>query len=175
MRKLVDDDRVLVCRIRGGLCALPLAEVVETMRPLPTEPVSAAPGFVSGLAIIRGGAVPVVETSRLLADEAPAPPQPSSRGRYVTVQAGARVVALAVEEVIGVRTISTASRAALPPLLQHAAGAVIESVAALDAELLVVLRAARLLPAGSAWETAAGAVPSQPLDATPTALKGDPR
>ena len=173
MRKLVDDDRVLVCRIRGGLCAFPLAEVVETMRPLPTEPVTGAPAFVSGLAIIRGSAVPVVETARLLAGADTAPS--SLPGRYVTVDTGTRLVALAVEGVLGVRTISTASRSALPPLLQHAAGAIIETVASLDAELLVILRATRLLPAGSEWATAAGAVPAAPLDTTATAPKDGPR
>lgn len=173
MRKLVDDDRVLVCRIRGGLCALPLAEVVETMRPLPTEPVTGAPAFVSGLAIIRGSAVPVVETARLLADADAAPP--SSPGRYVTVDTGTRLVALSVEDVVGVRTISTASRATLPPLLQHAAGAVIDTVAALDAELLVILRAARLLPAGSEWAAADGALPAALLDTSTSVLEGEPR
>lgn len=171
MSNLIDDDRVLVCRIRGGLCALPLAQVVETMRPLPTEPVTGAPEFVAGLAIIRGSAVPVVEPARFLADSAPG----GSVGRYVTLRTGSRVVALAVDEVVGVRTLSATSRAALPPLLRHAAGEVIETVASLDAELLVVLRSTRLLPPGSAWETAAGAVPTQSLDAATTALKGDPR
>jgi purine-binding chemotaxis protein CheW len=175
LTKLIEDDRVLLCRIRGGLCALPIGEVIETMRPLPSSPVAGAPGFVSGLAIIRGIAVPVVDAARLLADPTPDTGPGAPVRRYVTLRSGTRMVALAVEEVIGVRPISATAREALPPLLRNAAGEVIEALASLDAELLVVLRAARLLPPDLDWDAVAGAVPTQPLDAPTTALKGEPQ
>jgi purine-binding chemotaxis protein CheW len=60
-------------------------------------------------------------------------------------------VALAVEEVVGVRDLSAASLAELPPLLGEAAAEVVATVGALDAELLVVLRSARWVPSG-AWQ-----------------------
>jgi purine-binding chemotaxis protein CheW len=56
----------LLCRVRERLCALPLAHVVETMRPLPIEPLGGMPGFVQGIAIIRGAPVPVVDAGALL-------------------------------------------------------------------------------------------------------------
>jgi purine-binding chemotaxis protein CheW len=119
--------------------AIPLADVVETMRPLPIEPVAAAPGCVLGLAIIRGRPLAVVDVARLVGGGSGRP------GRFVTVRAGAREVALAVDEVIGVRTLTADALADLPPLLRDADGAAVDAIGALDAELLFVLGGARLV------------------------------
>ena len=56
----------LIFRVLDRLCALSLGHVVETMRPLPIEPLAAAPHFVLGLATIRGSQVPVVDAGRLI-------------------------------------------------------------------------------------------------------------
>jgi purine-binding chemotaxis protein CheW len=139
----VDDRNVdlsLICRVQARLCALPLAHVVETMRPLPVEAVVGAPHFVRGLAVIRGAPVPVVDTARLLgAQDAPA-------DRFVTVNAGERRVALAMGSVLGVRAVPAGSLHPLPPLLHEASADVIAAIGLLDAELLLVLHSARLLP-----------------------------
>jgi purine-binding chemotaxis protein CheW len=132
----------LFCRVRDRLCALPLAHVVETMRPLGVEPLAAMPSFVRGLARIRGVAVPVVDAGALLGAKAAA-----CATRFVTLRAGERTVALAVEEVLGVRTLAGASLVELPPLVRDANDELVAAVGTLDAELLVVLRAARLVPA----------------------------
>src|ERR1039458_3558579 len=90
---------MLLCRVHGRRCALPLEHVVETMRPLPIGPLAGAPPGVSGLAVIRGAPVPVVDLSRLFSSDvgyievAPT--------RFVTVRVGQRVVALAVDRVEG--------------------------------------------------------------------------
>jgi purine-binding chemotaxis protein CheW len=159
-------DRAVVCRVDGWLCALPVGDVVETMRPLPIRRLAAAPPYVAGLAMIRGAAVPVIETAALLrmnGDEdggkqrldlrsVPVPiPVPGGRPRFVLVGAGDRAVALMVDEVLGVPALPRASVSALPPLLGGASDDTIASLGALDAELLVVLRAAGLLPE-STWE-----------------------
>lgn len=130
----------LVCTAGGRRCALPIGHVVETMRPLPVEAVAGAPEFVAGLALIRGAPTPVVVLGCLLGATAA-----SSWGRFVLVTAGARRVALAVDAVLGVRELDAAALQALPPLFEEGAGA-IASVAALDGELLVVIRSARLVP-----------------------------
>ena len=111
------------------------------MRPLPVEPIASAPLFVSGLALVRGVPTPVVDAGRLLGagDDG----QPT---RFVVVRVGERRVALAVEAVVGLRTLSAAALRELPPLIQEASADVIAAIGALDAALLVVLRAARLLP-----------------------------
>lgn len=93
-----------------------------------------------GLAMIRGVATPVLDLSALFKDEPHAPQ------RFVTVRAAGRVVALAVDAVVGVSRIDRAALHALPPLLGDAQTSAIESIGSADNELLVVLRAARIAP-----------------------------
>ena len=130
----------LVCRVQARLCALPLEHAVETMRPLAVEPVAGAPSFVLGLAVVRGEPLAVVDAARVLGM------QDAPIGRFVTVAVGVRRIALAVGDVVGVRRLPPGSLRALPPLLHEAAGDVVDAVGLLDAELLLMLRSARLLP-----------------------------
>ncbi len=133
----------LLCRVRQHLCALPLESVVETLRPLPTEPLAGAPPFVLGVALIRGRPLPVVDLGRLVGGQE-AHPQ-----RFVTIRTGdtgERQVALAVDGVVGVTAIDPRRFQQLPPLLREAGGDVIEAIGCLDSELLLVLRSARILP-----------------------------
>jgi purine-binding chemotaxis protein CheW len=110
------------------------------MRPQPVKALSSAPGFVMGVAVIRGVAVPVVDVGALLG--ASAPPCPT---RFITLAVGARVVALAVEGIVGVRNLPDEALAELPPLLRDASLDVIERIGTLDASLLIVLRTARIV------------------------------
>ncbi len=131
----------IVMRARGHVCAVSLSDVCEVMRPLPVEALADMPPFVLGLAMIRGHAMPVVELARLLGDE-----RSSSVNRFVTLRAGDRFVALAVEHVDGVRALERKSFEAMPPLLGAERADLVESVATLDAQFLLVLRSARLIP-----------------------------
>jgi purine-binding chemotaxis protein CheW len=128
--------------------------VVETFRPLPVDPVSGAPSFVRGMAVVRGEPVPVLDLGSLLGD-----PEQADPARFVTLRVGARRVALAVEAVLGVSEIETGLLRDVPPLLQEAQGERVAAVAILDEELLLVLRAARLVP-DELWETLASALSS---------------
>ena len=130
----------LLCSVGPHLCALPLVHVVETMRPLPIVAIAGTPPFVLGMAVIRGGPVPVFSVSAVVGASS-APP-----GRFVTIRVEARVVALAVDAVEGVATLDPSTLADVPPLLREASREVLQSVGALDARLVVVLRTARLLP-----------------------------
>ena len=131
----------LLVTVGTRACAIPLPYVMETMRPLAIEPLADMPPFVLGAAIVRGAPVPVVSVSVLVgAGESRAPT------RFVTIRVDARSVALAVEAVEGVVTLDASAMAAMPPLLQHAAKDVIEAIAPLDDRLLLVLRAARMIP-----------------------------
>lgn len=131
----------LLCRAAQRFCALPLDAVVETMRPLPVAPVAGAPVFVSGIAIVRGVGLPVVNTAALLGSPESAP------GRFVTVRVDeARHVAFAVEAVVGVRRLAPESFSALPPLLAGAGAELVSAIGTLDSELLVVLNRARVVP-----------------------------
>lgn len=138
---MAQERTVGVLMIRAGRwrCALPIESVVETMRPLPQQPVEAAPPYVSGAAVIRGQAVPVVDLAALLGTEAAVP------SRFVVIRAGRRRVAVAVEAVMGVRHIPAESLAGVPPLLSDAGGTAVASLGVLDSELLVALEAARIV------------------------------
>jgi len=138
----VDSDAVdwLLCRIAGCLCALPVGRVIEVMRPLPIEPLAGMPHFLCGLSIIRGLPVPVIDTGLLLSGS------DTGARRFVTIMVGDRLVALAVEQVIGIRPLAARSLSLLPPLLQKTAGDAVEAVRSLDGELLLLLDAARIVP-----------------------------
>jgi len=136
----------LICRVRGSLCAIPLEQVVETMRPLSIEPVTGAPEFVRGLAIIRGAPVPVVDAAMVVGGAE------SQSDRLVTLKFGPRRVALAVGAVVGVKAIAAGDLQDLPPLLQDAPAAVVSAIGTLDGELLLMLRNCSVLPADDALE-----------------------
>lgn len=153
----------LLVRARAVLCAVPLSCVEETMRPLPVEPLTGAPPCVRGLSVIRGQPVPVVDLGALLRGDAAA-----QTTRFVTLRAAERRVALAVEAVLGVREPAPGLQTEMPPLLSQANPDAVEAVAALDSRLIVILRAARLLPE-EAWNrlAAAGRASATAGEATP--------
>jgi purine-binding chemotaxis protein CheW len=127
---------VLLIRVGSQLAALPLSDVVETLRPLPCEAAPGAPPFVIGVSVIRGQPVTVVDLARLLGAQA------HTIGRFVTVRAGDRRIALAVDAVVGTEMLDPARLVALPPLLS-AGSDVVRALAALDRQLLVVLESGR--------------------------------
>ena len=136
----------LVVAAGSRACAVPLAHVVETMRPLPIEAVPGMPSFVRGLAVVRGAPVPVVDLADAMgASETSAPT------RFVLLKLGSRRAVLAVSAVVGVRDLDAASLEQLPPLLRGAGTDLVEAIGMLDAELLVVLHATRILPEET-WE-----------------------
>ncbi len=137
---VADLEPLLICRVLDRLCALPVQRVVETMRPLPIEPVPAATPPVLGVAVVRGAAVPVVDLAWVVAERAARPT------RFVTVNADGRSVALAVDAVVGVRTLPPEALRDLPPLLRDALAGAIESIGTLDAQLLMLLHLGRLVP-----------------------------
>jgi purine-binding chemotaxis protein CheW len=132
--------RWLLCRAGTSLCAVPLDHVAETMRVPVIQPVAGAPHYVLGLCVVRGSPVPVVDTGLLVSDQA------TRRGRLVAIRAGNRTIALAVEAVLGIRTIAEEALSRLPPLLRDAATETVTAIGMVDAELLFVLRTGRIVP-----------------------------
>ena len=141
-------NQVLVVMVGTRACALPLRHVAETMRPLPIEPIAGTPGFVCGVSVIRGLPTPVVDLKALLENSDNGP----SFGRFVTLKYDARRVVIGVDSVIGLRNLDSAQLGELPPLLRDVAADLIESCGILDAQLLLVLRAARVVP-DEVWAT----------------------
>jgi purine-binding chemotaxis protein CheW len=120
---------------------LPLAQVIETMRPLRVELIAGVPSFVRGVAIIRGILTPVVDLGAVLG----APEEAAER--FVTVRAGDKQVALSVSAVLGVRDLDALTMIhELPPLLRGATREVVETIGTLDEQFLVVLQAGWELP-----------------------------
>lgn len=133
----------LLCRLGSYRCALPLGHVLETMRPLPVEPLAGAPDFVTGLAVIRGLPTPVVDLARLLNEQTGQP------GRFVSLRVHDRQVAVAVDEVEGIFPLQPSAQ--LPPLLSQARPQAISAMGQLDSHLLLVLQTGSLVPP-SVWE-----------------------
>lgn len=129
-------------------CAISLRYVTETMRPLPCDAVAGAPRFVRGLSVIRGMPVPVVDLPVLL----DAGERGRTDGRFVTVDLEDRTVALRVDRVLGIWALDPARFDRLPPLLSKGDADAIEAIGVCDERLLVVLRAARILP-DDLWPT----------------------
>ena len=148
MTSLEDPTTVvsLLCRVRERLCSLPLQYVIETMRPLPIAALAGMPAFVRGISVVRGVAVPVVDAGAILGTDQLARPT-----RFVTFRTGEHQVALSVEEVVGVRELTSASFRELPTLLGEAAGEVVHAIGTLDTDLLFALQTARIVPE-SVWQ-----------------------
>lgn len=153
---------LLRVRCAGVVAGFPLPDVVEVMRPLPLLPLPApvvqpltmppaaaaapAPGeaanIVVGAARIRSRATPVVDLGLMLGSA-----DSSARQRWLLLRTGERMVAVAVDRVLGLQT--TAGLPDLPPLF-GSEGGMLHALAARDQELEVVLSAIRLLDA-EAW------------------------
>ncbi len=104
------------------------------MRALPYDSLAGAPPFVLGVAIVRGAPTPVVDAGLLLGQA------PSSAGRFIALKQEGRTVALAVDEVMGVRSMEGLALSELPPLLSEAAHESVAAIGNLDSKLLLLLR-----------------------------------
>jgi len=146
----------LICRDDRRLCAFALADVVETMRPLPLETLPGMPPFLLGVSLIRGSMLPVIQLASLFGDGEAGAGLTHSRtysrtySRYVTLRLGRRCIAVAVQEVLGVRLLENHDLAGMPELLREVGADTISAIGVLDSELLLVLKAAHLIPE-SVW------------------------
>jgi purine-binding chemotaxis protein CheW len=128
----------LICRVGDLLCAVPLAVVGETMRPLPVEPLAGVPPYVRGVAIVRDRPTAVVDATALVGGH------PGSASRFVTLRAGDRPIALAVDAVVGIATIPDSHP--LPGILQSPRLAAVTAAGSMDGTLLLALEGTRIVP-----------------------------
>ena len=144
----LDLTSVLVFRAQSTLCAVPLLYVVETMRPLPIEELKDVPTCVRGLSIVRGYPLPVLDAGSLLGLSGHRPIR-----RFVTLRVSERrTTALAVDDVLGIRELDRLLVQQLPSVLQSDHAEAIEGISILDGELLIVLRATKMIPE-ELWQT----------------------
>ena len=94
-----------------------------------------------GVSVIRGQVVPVLDLASLTGAGST-----FSAARYITLELERRQVALAVDEVIGVRSLAAAALDGVPPLLDGADALALAALTTLDAELLLVLQTGVLVP-----------------------------
>jgi purine-binding chemotaxis protein CheW len=145
---------VLLVRQGELRVAIPLALVVETMRPLAVDALQGQPDFVLGLSIVRGAATPVLDLGAMLASQAP-----GRSARFVALRFDGRRAALRVDEVLGLRELRPGQLEALPPMLEQSASSVVEAIGSLDSQLLMMLQPWRVLSA-SAWDSLSQATPA---------------
>jgi purine-binding chemotaxis protein CheW len=131
---------VLVVRSQKWLCAIPVRDVIETYRPVPVQRIAGVPAYVRGLAVVRGQAVPVVSLSALLNGKV------MSRGsRFVSLRVKDRIIALEVDQVLGVRPLNQALLNASSPLIFEANAELFKTLGSLDGELFALLDSTRIL------------------------------
>jgi purine-binding chemotaxis protein CheW len=135
---------VLIAQVGTLACAIPVEHVVETMRPLPVEPLGHGAACVRGVAVIRGEPTIVIDAAALFGQHSKT--SAGARSRFVVVRAAAKTAALLVDSVDEVRVIAQAELGALPALARAASSDVIAAIAAVDAKLVVVLEAIKLMP-----------------------------
>lgn len=115
----------LIFRAGTMLCALPLGDIVEIMRPLPIQPLAGSPHYVRGVSVVRGVAEPVLDLGRLLGDF------DTAAERFITTKAGG---VLAIGAVLGVRDVRPEDGREAPSV-----GGVVAAVGVLDAQPLMFL------------------------------------
>ena len=72
----------------------------------------------------------------------------------MTLKLDGRQVVIGVDSIVGLMNLELAQLGALPPLLRNVSADLMESFGSLDAQLLLVLRAARIVP-DEVWATLA--------------------
>jgi purine-binding chemotaxis protein CheW len=147
---VAETSPLFVVMVGARACAFPLQHVAETMRPLPIKSVAGTPSFVRGVSVIRGTPTPVVDLKALLENSE----NSTSYGRFVSLKLEDRRVVIGVDSVVGLKHLDSAQLGELPPLLRDVNVGLIESFGTRDSELLLVLRAARIVP-DEVWTTLA--------------------
>jgi purine-binding chemotaxis protein CheW len=130
----------LVVRVAGQLCALPVVQVIEVLRPPEDLALEAEDPGLLGMVTLRGAATAAFDLARLLGLRAG--DQRATAGRLVSVRMQPHPVALLVDEVIGVRALHPASfaRIDLPGARERVMGR-------FDAQLVQLLETSGIVPA----------------------------
>ncbi|MBI2601726.1 MAG: chemotaxis protein CheW [Deltaproteobacteria bacterium] len=137
---------VLCVQSENNICAIPVRDISEIMRPMPREVLPDSPHFVIGMSVIRGRPVPVVDFSSLIGLK-----RSSQFGKYVVLNLESRKVALAVENVLGIKNLSLEFMEKLPPLLQNVHPDIISAIGTLDEDFLILIQTPKLVSI-DAWE-----------------------
>jgi purine-binding chemotaxis protein CheW len=122
--------------LAGALyCALPLDQIIETMRPLPVQPLAGTGSTVLGICVMRGTPTPVVDVAGVLGGHT------ATVCRFVAVRTDRGPVALATGKVFGIQPVdTTVATGRQASLLSEAPTGLIAGVGTFRGEPLLVLR-----------------------------------
>ena len=123
---------------------VPITSVQEIIRHTPPRPMPESPPGVEGVINLRGRLIPVLSLAERLGVHAETPED----AKVVIIELADSVVGIVVDEVREVVTIDLATTEPPPANVIGSARSAIESVAKLDAGLLVILDPERLLGRG---------------------------
>jgi purine-binding chemotaxis protein CheW len=130
-------DQLVIFRLADRVFGIELGIVREIIPRRPATRLPGAPSYVSGLINVRGTIVTVIDlAARLAAGTA------ATDGSVILVDHGARVVGLAVDEVLDVQR--TADAALVPgagKTLPQGAGGIVSALGRMDDRVLVMLDA----------------------------------
>ena len=98
-------ESFLLVRVGGRMCALPLAQVGETLRVPDLPPLASTVPGMRGMTLLRGEQTPVLDLAALLGFTALG----GDRRRLVSLRVAERVVAMMVDDVVGVREVDRES------------------------------------------------------------------
>ena len=120
------------------------------------EVLAGAPRFVSGVSVVRGEPIAVLDLAYLLAGRSS-----DAVRRLVVLRAGERRVALAVDGVAGTSDMDPGRLHSLPSLIGDAPSEIAKAVGRIDQRLFTSLQAGRVLvdQAWQAMETKGGEEP----------------
>lgn len=150
-------------------CALPMGDVHEVLRGLPTTPVPLAGAGVRGLANLRGQIATSLDLRALLGfDPAPAGAVDAS----VVVRTSEGLLCLTVDDIGDVLQVPTATLERPPDTLPPALRDVIRGICKLQDGLVLVLDTVRVTDPGTSPRDAAGR--PVPVDAEPRATSRPP-
>ena len=145
----------ILARTGQRTLAIAVEDAIEIMRPMPIEPMPGLPAYVLGTALIRGLPTPVLDLARLLGETTGGP-----GSRFVIVRDGDRFLALALQQVIGLRAMEAGAWQTLPSLLEGAAPHV-TALGVLPEGLVSLLRTGRLCPS-EVWSRVPAAEAQRP-------------
>lgn len=132
---------MLVCGVGALYCAIPTAYVDVTTPALSVERITTeGPAAVSGVTMVRGLAVAVVDARRLLGQPDDVEPR-----RFVVVRQGVGGAALAVDSAERVIRVPRSELQAMSPLLGVGVSELVQSLTRVEQRLVALLSAVRIV------------------------------
>ena len=130
-----DEQQIATFYVGSLLLGVDIRQIQEINRHLDITRVPLAPGFVEGVANLRGEVVTIVNLRSVLG----LPPAENIEHRYVVLQSPTEAVGLTVDRIADVLSIPAENFVPPPSSVEGVEGRFFEAVCTLQQELLVLL------------------------------------